>query len=177
MIRRLCIAIAALSLLLGACSESNEVGSGVKVDPNAGGGINRLGVTTTTAAPEGAAVTEAPPETTAPPAAPTSAPRAAAVTSPPPTTAPAPTAFEITINGDNSGMKQFEPPQAAVRKGTIVRWVNNDSVARVVESEEAGFQSPSIPPGGSFEYKTDQTGTFNYQDGTRPYAVGVLQVG
>jgi plastocyanin len=176
MIRRAALVLAVLSLMvLGACSEDNEVGSGVKVDKNAAGGNNRLGGTTTTAAPA-ATTTAAPTATTAPKTA-TTAPKAATTTAPTATTAPAATAFEITINGDSSGKKQFEPPQAGVRLGTVVRWVNRDSVDRVVESQEAGFQSPTIPPGGSWEYKTEAKGTFNYQDGTRPYAVGVLQVG
>ena len=175
MIRRTVILFAILTLLFaGACSEDNEVGSGVKVDKNAAGSNNRLGATTTTAAAP--TTTAAATATTAAPTAPTAAPKSTTTTAAPTTTAPKATAFEISINGDNSGKKQFDPPQAGVRLGTVVRWVNTDSVDRVVQSEEAGFQSPPIPPGGSWEYKTDTKGTFNYQDGTRPYAVGVLQV-
>lgn len=184
MIRRLCILVAALTLVtLGACGEDNKVGAGVKVDKTAGGNA-RLGATTTTVAAAGA------PSTTAPATTTTAAKAAAATTTAPPTTAPKPTtttaapattapqaqAFVIEIFADNSGKKQFEPPQSAVRLGTVVRWTNRDTINRSVESQEAGFQSPLIPPGGSYDFKTDAKGTFNYQDGTRPYAVGVLQV-
>ena len=182
--RRFCILAAVLSLFaLAACGEDNKVGTGVKVEKGEGAN-NRLGVTTTTEAPAG----EAPTETTAA-AAPTTTAKAAAATTTttaapkptttaaPATTAPAAQAFVIEIYADNSGKKQFEPPQSAVRLGTVVRWVNKDTLARSVESEQGGFQSPSIPPGGSFDFTTDAKGTFNYQDGTRPYAQGVLQVG
>lgn len=170
MIRRCTIVAVALSLLmLAACSEDNQVGTGVKVEKGAGG-TNRLGVTTTTEAP----ATTAAPETTA---APATTARPAATTAPSQTTAPQAKAFVIEIHGDSSGNNKFDPPQAAVRLGTVVRWVNKDSDPRSVQSEDAGFKSDLLPPGGSFEYKTDQKGTFNYQDGTRPYAVGVLQVG
>lgn len=171
--RRLCILVAALSLLgLGACGEDNEVGTGVKVEKGEGDANVRLGETTTT---------EAPPETTAAPTtvapATTAAPKAAPTTATPTTTAQQVQAFVIEIHADNSGKKQFEPPQAAVRLGTVVRWTNLDTVPRSVESQAAGFQSDLIPPGGSFDFKTEEKGEFNYQDGTRPYAVGVLQVG
>lgn len=181
MIRRTTILLLFVVALggLGACSEDNKVGSGVKVDKNAAGSNSRLGATTTTAAAAAAPTTAAPaaaPITTAAPAT-TAAPKPTPTTAAPTTTVAQATAFEIAIYGDNSGQRQFEPPQAGVRLGTVVRWVNKDSVARSVESAEAGFQSPSIPPGGSWDFKTDTKGTFNYQDGTRPYAVGVLQVG
>ena len=174
MIRRSTILLLSLAMLaVGACSEDNEVGTGVKVEKGEGG-ATRLGETTTTEAP--AAPAETAPPTTAAPVATTAAPRPT-TTAAPATTAPQAAAFEIEIFSDGSGKKQFEPPQAAVRVGTVVRWINRDTQNRSVESADAGFQSPLIPPGGSFDYKTTETGTFNYQDGTRPYAVGVLQVG
>ncbi len=180
--RRLCILATVLSLLaLGACGEDNKVGTGVKVEKGEGAN-ERLGVTTTTAAPAGAAPTTsaaAAPTTTAKAAAATTTTAAPkpTTTAAPATTAPAAQAFVIEIYADNSGKKQFEPPQSAVRLGTVVRWVNKDTVARSVESEQGGFQSPPIPPGGAFDFTTDAKGTFNYEDGTRPYAQGVLQVG
>ncbi|HUP87542.1 MAG TPA: hypothetical protein VM143_17955 [Acidimicrobiales bacterium] len=179
MIRRLSILLTALVLVavLGACSEDNKVGTGVKVDKQAGGNT-RLGATTTTEPPASTAPTTTvagkSSTTVAPPT--TAAAKATTTVPPPPTTSVA-AAFEIEIFADNSGKKQFEPPQSAVRAGTVVRWINRDTVNRSVESQEAGFQSPLIPPGGSFDFKTSEKGTFNYQDGTRPYAVGVLQVG
>jgi hypothetical protein len=33
-----------------------------------------------------------------------------------------------------------------------------------------------IPPGGTFDFKATTAGSYNYHDGTRPYAVAQLQV-
>jgi hypothetical protein len=50
-------------------------------------------------------------------------------------------------------------------------------VPRSVEDSAGAFRSPTIPPGGSWDYKANTAGTYNYSDGTRPYAVGQLVVG
>jgi hypothetical protein len=57
-----------------------------------------------------------------------------------------------------------------------VRFQNNDTVARSVVSNDNKFRSPSIPPGGSWVLTLPTPGTYNYQDGTRPYAVGSIRV-
>jgi plastocyanin len=137
----------------------------------------RLGATTTT---------KAAPTTTAPTgpggkplsqngATPTTA-RPTATTAPPTTATTAPQAvLEIAIRSDNAESK-FEPENAAVYVGSIVRWVNKDTVPRSVQADGGQFRSPMIPPGGKFEYKATKEGTYNYTDGTRPYAIGILQV-
>lgn len=108
-------------------------------------------------------------------ATPTTA-RPTATTAPPTTTTTSPQAtLEILIRSDNAETK-FEPENAAVYVGSIVRWVNKDTVARSVEADGGQFRSPPIPPGGKFEYRAIKEGTFNYHDGTRPYAVAILQV-
>jgi plastocyanin len=84
-------------------------------------------------------------------------------------------ALEIKIQGDTQG-SQFEPRLGQVRTGTTVKWVNVDSQARSVEADNGAFRSPSIPPGGSYELRAPAPGTYNYHDGTRPYAVAQLQV-
>lgn len=168
-----------LATLLAACGEENKVGSDKILDFKEKTN-DRLGVTTTTAAAVEAPVETAPPggagkaavgATTAPP-----------TTQPPTTQAPTTTqapkvqAFEITINGDNSGTTQFDPSSSRVFVGTLVRFVNNDSVPRSVEEDTGRFKSGPIAPGGTFEYRADTVGRFNITDGTRPYAVGVLEV-
>jgi len=85
-------------------------------------------------------------------------------------------AFEIDINGDNSGTTQFDPPAARVFVGTSVKFINKDTVARSVESDNNAFASGPIAPNGSWTYKPAAAGQFNYHDGTRPYAVGSLEV-
>ena len=163
------VAVAAL----GACSEDNTVGEGVQTEGLEGGG-QRLGETTTTAAPVTTAPAAAAPTT----AAPTTTAKATATTAAPTTTAkPAATAFEISIYSDTSGQSnQFEPRQAAVRRGTTVRFINKDSVARSVEAADGSFGSGPIAPGASWDYVADTPGQYNYADGTRPYAVGTLIV-
>jgi plastocyanin len=95
-----------------------------------------------------------------------------------PTTQPPPPAFAITINSDAGGATttQFDPSEARVYVNTVVRWINHDSVPRSVAADNHAFASSLLPPGGVFEYHALTPGTFNYHDGTRPYAVGVLQV-
>ena len=159
-----------LTLFLGACSSDNKVGEGVDLSIGNQVDQERLGQATTTVAPP----------TTAPGAQAsggalgrdTTTTKATA----PPTTERAPQFFEIGIHGDNSGTSQFAPSAVAVGKGVTVRWTNRDSVARSVEADNGAFNSGPIPPGGTFLWKADKAGAFNYTDGTRPYAVGRIEV-
>jgi plastocyanin len=83
---------------------------------------------------------------------------------------------DIAINNDNAA-SAFDPSEVKAAVGTIVTWVNHDTVARSVKSDDgAAFTSPSIPPGGSWSYTATKAGSFNYHDGTRPYAVAVLEI-
>lgn len=169
-LRTTALLMLAAALFLGACSSDNKVGEGVDLSIGNQVDQQRLGQATTTVAPP----------TTAPGApsgggalgrATTTAP-----TTPPTTEAPKPQFFEISINGDNSGTSQFNPSAVAVGKGVTVRWTNKDSVARSVEAENGAFNSGPIQPGGTFLWKADKVGAFNYTDGTRPYAVGRIEV-
>jgi len=173
-----------MATLLASCGEENKVGSDKILDFKEQTN-DRLGVTTTTeaAAPAttvagapGKAAVGAP--TTSAPTSTTAAPTTVAPTTVAPTTAPPPKeqAFEIGINADNSGTSQFDPSASRVFKGTLVRFVNNDSVPRSVEEDRGVFKSGSIAPGATFEYRADTVGKFNITDGTRPYAVGSLEV-
>jgi plastocyanin len=166
----LVVAGAVLALVVGACGSSNKVGSGVK-SLNVGDAAKRAAIeaTSTTASPttianRGALAVGA-----------TTTTVAKATTTSPPTTQAIPT-FEISINSDATTTGQFDPSQVRVFKGTIVKWTNRDKVARSVEADAGGFNSGSIPPGGTYTYKTATPGSFNYHDGTRPYAVGNLEV-
>lgn len=174
-----------LVLALGACSGGASVGDEVDVGQGAGG--DRLSVdgdatTTTNADPsqspsgpdtdgssgDGGSPRPAEPPTTAP------------TQQPPPTSATTTTVaiadFEITIHPDTSGQPQFEPSQARVFEGTLVRWTNVDSEPRSVVASDGAFDSGEIPPGETFEYHATALGRFDYSDGTRPYAVATLEV-
>ncbi|MFN2465078.1 MAG: hypothetical protein ABR598_02295 [Candidatus Dormibacteria bacterium] len=116
------------------------------------------------------------------PAQPQQPQQAAPVTQPQRTTTqPPPTApqLTITINPDGSGATpQFDPSGALIHPGTRVVWVNKDIVARGVDATvpAGAFKSPSIPPGGSWSYTFASPGNFQYEDSTRPYATGSIQV-
>lgn len=178
--KRLAPFVVAAVLLFAACGEDNKVGEGVDLGIKNEVEQERLGARTTTTAPPQTTAPAAQQKasvgaTTAPPTTqpPTTAPPA---TAPPPTAAPERVAIEISINGDNSGTTQFEPSQTRVFVGSLVKWTNKDSVARSVEADDGTFKSGSLEPGQSFTYRAEKVGRFNYTDGTRPYAVGALEV-
>jgi plastocyanin len=162
-----------LLLGLAGCSSNNKVGSGVDLNVKNAAGQGAIRGSTTTAAPAATTVpagsgalgktTTTPAPTTAPP------------TTAPPTTVQQ-TALEIAVNGDSSGVSQFDPSQARVYAGSIVKWTNKDSQPRSIEADQGEFASPKLNPGESFTYKANSAGKFNYHDGTRPYAVASLEV-
>lgn len=169
----------AAGLGLGACASSTKVGAGVHVGKTHGnanltlpGQSNSPSPGATTAgAPKGTAATTTAPPATQAVASPTTTEHAATAT-----TAAKP--FAIGIYGDvNSQNKPaFDPPDAAVYVGTPVVFTNYDTTARSVVAEGGAFKSPLIAPGASWTWVPRVAGTYNYQDGTRPYANGTIQV-
>ena len=157
-IRRALLVLAVLGLALGACSSDEKVGSGVNVENGAGadGGL-RLGETTTTAPP---------PETTAAPQT-TQAPTTQAPTTQPPTTQQ-----QVAITIEIANRSEYNPTIARVPKGSIVRWVNKDTIERQVVATDGAFASPKIPPGGTFDWKATVGGEHPYADPDVPFAAG-----
>jgi plastocyanin len=159
---KLIVALLALVLLAGACSSKKDVGdeSLLKGTDNKQGDT-RLGESTTTTAPAGqTTVTSAPtPSSTAPP-----------------TTQKAAPSVEVSINSDTTAGGQFQPRVVQVPSGAIVRFTNHDSVARSVVSDDNVFDSGPIAPGASWDWTAGGAGSYNYSDGTRPYAVGTIDV-
>ena len=174
------VAVVAVTVLLAGCSDKANVGSGVNTDIKTAIKDQRLGETTTTAAAAAAGT----PKQVGLGATTTTTAKAVTTTSttrPPQTTTTAAKAqdFQVSINGDKSGKTQFEPNQVSVYVGTAIRFVNTDSVPRSVKSGQGAaqqFQSPDIPPGGSFTFVPNTPGTIPIVDGTRPYATGTLYV-
>lgn len=170
-IRVLMAAACGAGLFLAACGGSNKVGDNsllnFKDQAN-----KRLGDTTTTGAP---ATTVAGAKGQLGIGGTTATTKAAAV---PTTTHPAPqvATLEIDINSDGTSSTQFDPSNARIFRGSIIKWTNKDTQARSVESDTGAFRSPSIPPGGSWSWTPNAAGQFNYHDGTRPYAVGSFEV-
>ena len=169
------LAVLLTALSSAACSDDTEVGTGIDADPLKG---KLEDFNTTSTAPPSLSGGQAESATTAPPATvATTAPTTA-----PPTTAPRATTttvdrtYPIAINGDKSGLPQIEPTNARVRVNTPVRFVNNDTEPRGVYSREAGFSSPEIPPGGSFTWTPQTSGSFPLRDSTRPYVTATIEV-
>lgn len=173
--------VALVSLVAVGCSDKAKVGSGVNTDIKSAIQDQRLGETTTTAAPSaappqqvaiGATATTVKPTTTTPPT--TKAPQRVTTT-----TAAKAQVFQVSINSDKSGKTQFDPQQVSVFVGTAIEFVNTDTVPRSVKSGQGAaeqFQSPDIPPGGTFTFTPSTAGTIPIVDGTRPYATGTLYV-
>jgi plastocyanin/predicted small secreted protein len=161
------VALLLACLVAAGCGKSNKVGSGVKVGK---GGSNQGALgreTTTTAGPSTTAAGKA--TTTTAGKATTTTARATT------TTAPQQAALTIKIQSDAAD-HAFEPTQASVTHGSIVKWVNADTQPRSVVAANGAFSSGPLAPGASYEFKTGATGTYNYGDGTRPYAQGQLIV-
>lgn len=165
-----------LAVLAGACGDDLDVGDRVDTGGDLGGSLSIGEPVTTTIIPAPALPTGsvgAPgvttPTTTPPRRATAPAPAAVRTTA---TSAPALAAFTIEINGDDTVRPQFDPPNADIAIGTVIRFVNNDVVTRSVIAQSGAFRSPDIRPGQSWSYHARHPGAFDYQDGTRPYAIG-----
>jgi plastocyanin len=159
--RAIVVAAVVCVVLAGGCSSKNQVGSNkilnfkekTSTDLNAKSPAPK-------AAPAPAAAAKQPVRTAAPR----------------PTAAAAAPTFVVTINSDAVAPNQFQPNHAQVRVGTVVKWTNRDTKPRSVVADGGAFRSPSIAPGSSWSYTASRVGSFAYHDGTRPYAVGSLQV-
>jgi plastocyanin len=82
---------------------------------------------------------------------------------------------EINIYGDGAA-QPLDPQIQTAYAGSIIRWVNKDTVERQVRADSGQFASPMIKPGGSWDYTAGTVGTFAYGDDTRPYVKGELRV-
>jgi plastocyanin len=93
------------------------------------------------------------------------------------TTAPAnvQTIREIYIYGDDAA-QPIDPQIQTAYVGSIIRWINKDTVERSVRADSGQFASPVIKPGASWDYTAGTVGTFAYGDDTRPYVKGELRV-
>ena len=177
--RRTLLTLVSICLLLpalAACGEDNKVGNDKLLTFEEQAKKAQLGATSTT--------TTAPPTTVAAQTPDRAALGKATTTTAPTTTAPPQTtttvaevkAFDVSVNSDNAGTTQFDPSAASIYVGTLIRFTNTDTVPRSVEADSGEFNSGPIAPGGNWLYKATKAGKFNFHDGTRPYAVGTLEV-
>jgi hypothetical protein len=174
--------LVALALAGAACGSDNKVGDesllNFKEQAN-----NRLGETTTTTAAAttttaaGAVTTTTKKAGAGGGATTTTAKAGAAATATTATTAPAAvqTIREIYIYGDDAATP-LDPQIQTAYTGSVIRWINKDTVERQVRADSGQFASPMIKPGGSWDYTAGTVGTFAYGDETRPYVKGELRV-
>jgi hypothetical protein len=180
---RLAAVAAVLLAALAGCGQDNKVGDERLLDFEEQVG-DRLGETTTTTAAPVTTTTAGSTQATKPGGGPagtattattrTSATQPTATTA---TTAPVQVipALEIMIFDDNAPAP-IEPQYARQFVGSVVRWINKDSVVRGVKATTTRFPCESIPPGGSCDFKPTAAGLFDYGDSTRPYVNATLEV-
>jgi len=184
MTRRGTVAALALVAILGsaACGSDNKVGDKSLLDFKEQAN-NRLGETTTTTAAattttaQGGAVTTTTKPKAGAGATTTTVKGGTAATATTATTAPAAvqTIREIFIYGDDAEVA-LDPQIQTAFTGSIIRWINKDSVDRAVRADSGQFASPTIKPGASWDYVAGTVGNFAYGDDTRPYVKGELRV-
>lgn len=70
----------------------------------------------------------------------------------------------------------FSPQTVKVTPGTKVTWVNNDSVAHTITSNDNKFNSTQLASGASFEFTFSESGTYNYHCSIHPSMTGQVIV-
>jgi plastocyanin len=171
------VAIACLFLsLLAACGEDNKVGNDKLLTFQEQAKKAQLGATTTTVAPTTTAAAAQTQERAALGNSTTTAPTTTEAPKATTTTVAEIKAFDVSVNSDNAGTTQFDPSVSSIYVGTLIRFTNTDTVSRSVEADNGEFNSGPIAPGANWVYKATKVGRFNFHDGTRPYAVGSVEV-
>jgi cell wall-associated NlpC family hydrolase len=188
--RILVLLLTALALVaLAGCGSDNKVGNKALLDFKQQAN-SRLGETTTTVAAPSSATTAAADRSAATTTTRPKASVAAATTSTTARSAAAPTATtattaavaaqtirEVDIYGDNDpGHDALDPKVQTAYVGSVIRWVNKDTVPRSVRADSGQFASPVIQPGGHWDYTAGTVGVFSYSDDTRPYVTGEVRV-
>jgi len=68
----------------------------------------------------------------------------------------------------------FNPQVLTVKKGTTVKWTNQDQAIHDVKF--SSFTSPSFGQGGSYEFRFDEVGAYEYICGLHPLMHGTIIV-
>lgn len=71
---------------------------------------------------------------------------------------------------------RFAPDALTVRRGTVIRWANRDSVAHSSTSDASRWDSGLLQPGQSFSRRFDEPGEFPYHCTPHPYMKGRIRV-
>ena len=68
----------------------------------------------------------------------------------------------------------FSPQTLTVNAGTTVTWTNDDSAPHTIKSD--AFTSPVMNKGGSFSFKFDNKGSYDYSCSIHPSMKGKIVV-
>jgi len=107
------------------------------------------------------------------PAEPTTPTQTAEPTTPTQTTPPDPNGRKTVDIRDLA----FNPAQLNIAPGTIVRFLNNDTVAHTATADNALFDTGELEPGESLEIYFEGSGTVPYHSEPHPDMKGSLVVG
>lgn len=96
-----------------------------------------------------------------------------------------PLSFTVVIPKDNAVQAEsssYIPEKPTVFRGTIVSWVNHDSVTHTVQSQDGKgnvislFNSDVLQPGQKFDYNFEEPGVYQYLCTLHPWRSGVITV-
>ncbi len=85
-------------------------------------------------------------------------------------------------NVDLSNSAFYKPLNLEISRGTVVSWINEDSVEHTIQSQdESGnfselFHSSILGTGEIFEFTFEEMGVYNYYCSFHPWRVGVVTV-
>lgn len=87
-----------------------------------------------------------------------------------------------TGNAYQEESSSYIPEKPTVFRGTVVSWVNHDSVVHTVQSQDGHgsvvsiFNSNVLEPGEKFSYEFNEPGTYHYLCTLHPWRTGVITV-
>jgi amicyanin len=70
----------------------------------------------------------------------------------------------------------FVPETITIKVGETVTWINNESYAHDVVSDDGLFKSPMMDTGGKYSYAFMKEGTYTYICGIHPFMKGSVIV-
>lgn len=80
---------------------------------------------------------------------------------------------KVAVKIDNFA---FVPAEVKIKKGTEVTWTNNDDIPHTVLAVGTSIRSKTMDTDGTFTYKFDKVGTFNYICALHPHMKGKVIV-
>ena len=70
----------------------------------------------------------------------------------------------------------FDPKRIEVAQGSTVAWRNDDQVVHTVRASNGSWESPQIPPGGTYTHVFAQPGRYEITCGPHPFMTMIVEV-